>query len=258
MNTKLSEVLEIHTALLRCTLEVDTARAWWAHPGAGDQTQLATRAFEESWFGARSLPRVKLLLSNMRARFDSYPYALGVLREWHHMEPGTRALICHWHVQLTDPLYRAFAGHYLVERHDAERPEVTRDMVTRWVGDQGPGRWTMRTRVQFASQLLATAKAAGLVRTSKDPRQLAFPRADDQALTYLLYLLRGVEFEGTLTDNPYLASVGLTPRLVEDRMRGLPALQFRRQGGLVDFGWVYGDLDAWAHATVATQEGRME
>lgn len=207
MNARLSEVRDIHTALLRCTLEVDTARAWWTRPETGDQTRLATRAFEESWFGARSLPRVKLLLSNMRARFDAYPYALRVLREWHHMEPGTRALICHWHVQLTDPLYRAFAGRYLVERHDADRPDVTRDMVTRWVGDQGPGRWTMRTRVQFATQLLATAKAAGLVKTAKDPRQLAFPRVDDQALTYLLYLLRGVEFEGTLIDNPYLASV---------------------------------------------------
>ena len=249
--TKPVEAKDIHTRLLKCTLEIENSRAWWTHPAVGDDDHVATRAFEESWFGARSLPRVKVLLSNLRARFDAFPHALRVLREWQHMEPGTRALICHWHVQLTDPLYRAFAGHFLVERHEGARPEVTRDMVTRWVGDQGPGRWTMKTRVQFASQLLVTAKAAGLVKNLKDPRQLAFPRIGDDALTYLLYLLRGVEFEGTLLDNPYLASVGLMPKLAEDRLRALSALHFKRQGDLVDFGWVYGDLEGWAQATIA-------
>lgn len=250
-----SEVREVHTRLLRCTLEVETSRAWWAHQSVGDDKHVAMRAFEESWFGTRSLARASLLVAGMRFRFDAYPYALRVLRAWRNMEPDTRALICHWHVQLTDPIYRSFAGRFLVERHESGRPEVTRDMVTRWVGDQGPGRWTMATRQQFATQLLATAKAAGLVMAAKDPRRLAFPRVTDEALTYLLYLLRGVEFEGTLSDNPFLASVGLTLRIAEERMRALSALHFKRQGDLVDFGWVYGDLDAWAHATVAAQEG---
>ena len=249
-----AEVKDIHTRLQRCTLEIENSRAWWRHPAFATAEDVATRAFEESWFGARSLPRVKVLLSNFRARFDAYPHALRVLGEWREMEPGTRALICHWHVQLSDPVYRAFSGAFLVERQEAARAEVTRDMVTRWVGDQGPGRWTTKTRIQFASQLLATAKAAGLVKNLQGPRQLAFPRVGDDALTYLLYLLRGVQFEGALLDNPYLASVGLMPRLVEDRMRALSALHFKRQGTLVDFGWVYRDLEDWAHATVARND----
>jgi hypothetical protein len=249
-----AEVKDIHTRLQRCTLEIENSRAWWSHPAFATAGDVATRAFEESWFGARSLPRVKVLLSNFRARFDAYPHALRVLGEWREMEPGTRALICHWHVQLSDPIYRGFAGAFLVERHEAARAEVTRDMVTRWVGDQGPGRWTTKTRIQFASQLLATAKAAGLVKNLQGPRKLAFPRVGDDALTYLLYLLRGVQFEGTLLDNPYLASVGLMPRLAEDRMRALSALHFKRQGALVDFGWVYRDLEDWAHATVARHD----
>ena len=246
------EVVDVHTRLLKCTLEVENSRAYWTHPDDSDGTdRTSQRAFAESWFGARSLDRIKVLLANFRARFAAYPHALSVLARWQHMEPSTRALICHWHVQLTDPLYRSFAGRYLVERHEAARAEVSRDMVARWVGDQGPGRWTMATRLQFASQLLATAKAAGLVKTIKDPRQLAFPRASEDALTYLLYLLRGVEFEGSLLDNPYTASVGLDPRTAEDRFLALPALHFRRQGDLIDFGWAYRDLAGWAHATVA-------
>lgn len=253
---KPSEVREIHTNLLKCTLEIESSRAWWGQPSDTADRTVADRAFAESWFGARSLPRVKVLVSNMRTRFDAYPHALRVLREWQHMEPGTRALICHWHLQLTDPLYRAFSGDFLVGRHDAVRAEATRDMVTRWVGDQGPGRWTTKTRVQFASQLLVSAKAAGLIENLRGPRRLLFPRVGDDALTYLLYLLRGVELEGTLLDNPYLASVGLTSRLAEDRFRALEALHFRRQGDLVDFGWVYRDLEGWAHATVAARDER--
>jgi hypothetical protein len=244
--TKCAEVGEVHSRLLKCTLELDNSRTWWTHPVVENDV---TAAFEDAWFGARSLPRVRELVANLRARFDAYPQALRVLREWRHMEPATRALVCHWHVQLTDPLYRAFTGEFLVERHESSHPDVTRERVTRWVDDHGPGRWTLKTRIQFASQLLVTARAAGMVKGIKGTRQLVFPRVSDDALTYLLYLLRGVEFAGTLLNNPYLASVGLMPGLAEDRARALSALQYKRQGDILDFGWAYRDLGAWADAT---------
>jgi hypothetical protein len=55
---------------------------------------------------------------------------------------------------------------------------------------------------------LAT-NTAGLVVGIRDPRPLTFPQIPDEALTYLLYLLREVQLTGTLLDNLYLASVGL-------------------------------------------------
>ncbi|MCA9518533.1 MAG: DUF1819 domain-containing protein, partial [Myxococcales bacterium] len=205
-------------------------------------------AFDAYWFGARSLPRINILLANMRARFDAFPQALAALHRWPDMTPDTRRAIAHWHLQLADPLYRAFTGGYLTDRRAGPRPTVTRDLVIAWVADQGPGRWTMTTRIQFASKLLSAAYAAGLVATTRDPRPLALPRVDDDALTYLLYLLRGVAFDGTLLDNPYVASVGLTGAALDDRLRALPALAFRRQGDLIDFGWRHRDLAAWASA----------
>lgn len=177
-----AEAIAVHTRLLKCTLEIDSARAWWRHPAVDEDVVVSTQAYEQAWFGARSLDRVKVLLANLRAPFDAFPDALAVLRVWEDMEPSMRQLICHWHLQLSGPLYRAFTGAFLVERHDTGRPEVTRDMVTTWVGAQGTGRWTMRTRIQFASQLLVSAKAAGLVDNLKDPRRLVFPRVDDVAL----------------------------------------------------------------------------
>jgi hypothetical protein len=57
----------------------------------------------------------------LRARFDAFPNALHVLQRWPHMSPDTRRVVCHWHLQLSDPLYRDFTGTFLV-RAPRERP----------------------------------------------------------------------------------------------------------------------------------------
>lgn len=248
-----TEETRIHTRLMKCALEVEEARAYWQRTD-GSANATAPEAFDAYWFGARSLPRIKVLLLNMRGRFDAFPPSLEVLHRWPEMSPDTRKLICHWHLQLADPLYRAFTGSYLEARRQGARADVTRDLVTSWVGQQGPERWTMSTRIQLASKLLSGAHAAGLVTKKRDPRPLTYPRVPDDALEYLVYLLREVDIEGSLQGNPYVTSVGLTGGLLEDRLRGLAGLRFRRQGDLVDFGWRYPSLAAWgdAHFDVAT------
>jgi hypothetical protein len=249
------ETTELHTRLSRCALEVDDSRAFWAHVDENTKVS-AQQAFDEYWFGARSLARVGVLLTNMRARFSSFPSALAVLHHWTDMSPQTRRVICHWHLQLTDPLYRRFTGSYLVRRRSGARPEVTRDLVVGWVGQEGPGRWTMTMRIQFASKLLSAAYSAGMVTANRDPRPVGLPRVPDEALEYLMYLLRETEFEGNLLDNPYLGSVGLEGAILEERLRGLPGLAFLRQGDLVDFGWKHHDLRMWADVNLRTDELR--
>lgn len=256
MTPRPQEATQIHTRLLKCALEVNDARAYWAHAGApGGAT--AERASNDYWFGARSLARIEVLLANMKARFDAFPPALDVLHRWTDMSPDTRQLICHWHLQLADPIYRAFAGEFLASRRTGARPEVTRDLVLRWLTPLGHEHWTMATRIQFASKLLSAAYSAGLVGTNRDPRPVLAPRVPDAALAYLMYLLRGVEFAGTLLDNPYVASVGLDGGLLDDRLRALPGVAFARQADLVEFDWRYADLRAWADATVASSETRL-
>ena len=246
MTDRPAEATQVHTRLLKCSLDLDESRAYWRHSVTGEPIT-AERAFTEYWFGARSLARVALLLINFRARFDAYPAALAVLQRWTDMDLASRKVICHWHLQLSDPLYRNFTGTYLLERRQ-QSPQVRRDAVIAWVGEQSPSRWTMSTRIQFASKLLTAANAAGLVIGIRDPRPLTFPQVPGEALTYLLYLLREVQFDGTLLDNPYLASVGLVGAELDARLRGLTALRFRRQGALVELEWAYPDLTAWASA----------
>lgn len=244
------EATDIHTRLLHCTLEVEESREYWRRAAGAEAPPSANQVFGESWFGPKSLERVKKVLSSLRARYNAFPPCLPVLAGWRGMDPDTRRLICHWHLQFSDPLYRAFTGVFLPARHAESRPSVTHAVTVGWVGEQVADRWNTATRVQFASKLLSAAHSAGLVASRRDPRSLTFPRVGDLPLTYLLYLLRGVQFEGTLTENPYLASVGLADPQLEARLWALGALRFRRQGDLIEFGWWYEDLLSWAAATV--------
>lgn len=250
------ETTAVHTRLSRCALEVSHSRAFWAHVDRTADLN-AQRAFDEYWFGARSLSRVKVLLINMRARFGAFPSTLDVLHGWSDMPPDSRRAICHWHLQLTDPLYRRFTGNFLAERRAGARPEVTLDLVVGWLGKNGPQQWAMSMRIQFASKLLSAAHAAGLVTSNRDPRPIATPWVPDDALEYLMYLLRETQFRGTLLANPYTKSVGLESAGLEERLRGLPGLAFRRQGDLVDFGWRYPDLQAWADDRLARAESTL-
>lgn len=251
MSEKPAETTAVHTRLLKCALAVEDSRAYWEHTD-GSKAVTPQHAFEQYWFGARSLAWIEVLLTNLRARFDAVPEALAVLHRWPEMSPDTRRAICHWHLQLSDPMYRTFTGDYLVQRRESPRAEVTRDLIVSWVGQQGPGRWTMSTRIQFASKLLSAALSAGLLTSNRDPRTLSYPRIDDAALEYLMYLLRELEYAGTLLDNPYTRSVGLLGGPLEERLRALPGMRFHRQGDFLDFGWQYPSLRAWADANLAT------
>jgi len=251
-----AEATELHTRLVNYALHIDDARAYWERRSS-ENGVTARKAFDEFWFGARSLRRTNLIIGNMRARFDAFPRSLSVLGDWKGMAPETRRLICHWHLQLADPLYREFTGSLLPDRRDEGREQVTRDWLARWVSEKGEGRWGTATCLKFASKLLSAALSAGLVAERRDPRRIVIPRVPDDALEYLLYLLRDVRFDGTLLQNPFLRSVGLEGRDLERRLGGLPGLNFRRQGDLVDFGWRYRGLEEWGRtATGDTSTAR--
>ncbi|NTX50286.1 DUF1819 domain-containing protein [Myxococcus sp. CA039A] len=230
-----AEVDSFHTRILRLTLAVQESRAYWeaVDPEVRGPARVE-RAFSERWFGNKSLARVKLLLANFAVRFDAYPDALAALRRWRPADPGTRPLLCHWHMQLADPLYRAFTGDWLPARLVDGRKEFDADAVARWVGARPDADWAPATRYGFATKLTRAAAEAGLVSTGKAPRSALLPRVPDEALGYLVRLLQVVTHTGGWEDNPYLRSVGLTHDAVDARLRRLPDVTYRRMGSLVE------------------------
>jgi hypothetical protein len=246
-----AETTELHTRILRLALDIEDSRRYWEHfdPAipAADRPRVA---FEGRWFGAKSMERVRYLLTSFQARYDVFPNALPALARWRSMDMGSRQVICHWHLQLSDPLYRRFSDLFLNQRRALANPRVDRDAVLRFMRAEHPDRWSEATLVQFASKLLSAAIEAGLV-GKRDPRSLHFPKVSDQALTYLLYLLRETRFDGTLTANPYLRSVGLDEDLFLTRARSLPGLRIRSMLHLVEIDWTHPDLGAWAGEVLA-------
>jgi hypothetical protein len=244
-----SENTEVHTRILRLALGVEESRAYWDHVDTSVlPASRAMVAFEERWFGAKSLERVRYLLASFVPRYDRFPEALAVLRRWRSMDAATRQVLCHWHLQLSDPMYRAFTGTFLVERRALPDAKVDRDATLRWVKTTFPDRWAEATCVQFASKLLSAASEAGLISPRRDPRSLLLPKVSDLAIAYLLQLLRHVTFAGTLVENPYLASVGLTEGFLDQRLRALGGLTFRRMAHLTEFEWASPDLATWAES----------
>lgn len=242
-----AEVDQFHTRLLRVSLAEEESRAYWAQLKTPvPKENRAAIAFEERWFGNKSMDRVKRLLSEFRHRYDAYPTALNVLRAWQPSDPITRQNICHWHMQLTDPTYRNFTGSFLEQRRLQTKAEIDRDIIARWVALQLPTEWSTTTIQRMATGLLASAKAAGLCSDNVGSRSLQYPKVTDEALVYWLYFLRGLSFKGTILENPYFASVGLSEGFLEQRLRRVEGLSFNRMGDLHDFTWQYPNLLAWA------------
>ena len=243
-----AEQTTTHTHIMRAGLLVEESRAWWKNRTLTDQPDPAGNAFESYWFGMRSEARVQVLVRVLKSRFDQDPQALAVLRQWADPAPEERALVCHWHIQISDPLYRAFSGALLPARR--ARGHIRQSQVVDWLEAGYPDRWATSSRLRLSSAMLSCAHHTGLLSTTKDPRPLQLPRISDRALGYILHLLRQTDHTGGILDNPYLSSVGLIGEILVGRLRRLPGLTYRRMGHLVELDWQHDDLTSWAKATL--------
>lgn len=241
-----AEATAVHTRILRCMLAVDDCYAYWQH--VEESIPVADRArvaFERRWFGTKSEARVRAIMSDMIARFDAYPEALALLQKLGTVPSTLRPFLCHVHTQLADPIYRRFTGELLPARREQGLTTLDRDTVARWVDGLEAGRWGTSTCIKFASNLIATARGAGLVGGPRLPRKLTLAPVPDVILGYVLYLLRGVRIEGTLIDNPYLASLGVTKASFGSFAARIPGIRFAELGGVMDLAWLEPSLTAW-------------
>lgn len=240
-----AETTEPHTRLMRMGLAASESRDYWLHSDRGLEPEERVRiAFEERWFGSRSMVRVRYLMMNFAYRFDAFPEALKTLHLWAPDEE--RRVLCHWHLQLTDPFYREFTGEHLAVRREHPEPTVDRNAAIRWMDQKTGGRWAASTTQRMTAGLLGVLNEAGFTSSVAALRPLSLPRVTDRALGYLLYLLRETSFAGSLGVNPYLASVGLIGAELEHRLRRLPGLQFRKLADVSDLTWSYASLWEWA------------
>lgn len=242
-STGMKENTQVHTGLLRFTLGIDESRAYWAQVDP-KVSPSSLQVFEESWFPHKSQSRVVLIMRALRMRYQAYPAALEALHAWPNMDLYSATVIAHWHTQLADPLYRRFSA-WVAQRRITGPGTIRKAEVVRWLENEYPERWAATTMGTWATKLLAAAAEVGLVSSRRDPRPLACPRVNDQALTYILYLLRELRFQGSMVDNPYLSSVGLDGGVLADRIGQLPDISLNRMGDLVELTFKAPSLVEW-------------
>lgn len=226
-------------------LAADDAYAYWRRVDPSVPVPLRAKlAFDQRWFGTKSEARVDVIIRTLAERFDPYPESLQLLQRLGTIPSSLRPLICHLHTQLSDPIYRRFTGEYLPMRRDDGHATVDRETVARWVDTLYPGRWATSTLVKFGTNMLSTAFDAGLV-GRRDPRALTMASIPDAIIGYLLYLLRGVHIDGSLTDNLYMRSLGMGPGALRTLASRIPGIRFIEIAGVMDLTFLEPSLTAW-------------
>lgn len=203
----MNEVTTPHTGLLRLGLAASHSVTFWSR-ATTDQSvdQLCATAEKERWFGDLTPSRLKYLVRQLQKRFP-YP-ARELLTFQARPEPHQNTLICHWHLQLVDPLYRAYTSSFLLGCWSSPTTTVSIDASASWVKAQPSAkRWAGNTQRRMASGLLSAATEAGLVaRTGRNERELKLPPVDSKDLAYLHRLL--LRADAVDNEETYLMSVG--------------------------------------------------
>lgn len=194
-----------HTGLLRLGLVVEQSQIFWCRAGQErDARVLAEQASRQEWFQDTSDSRSRYLVQQLSRRFP--PECRAELAR----SPDLQAsLVCHWHLQLTDPLYRLYTGEYLMERWSSPTQSVSLEGSNEWARKQAyTFGWRPNTVRRLASGLLSSATEAGLCRRSgRRERELRLPRVESRDREYLTSLL---EKAGALgSRSMYLLPVGL-------------------------------------------------
>lgn len=90
-----SEVREVHTRLLRMGLVPDESQVYWRHaPSDRHPGELVETAFQERWFGAKSMARVRYLLTGFGYRFYDFAGSLEALKSWDPADLHERQVVC--------------------------------------------------------------------------------------------------------------------------------------------------------------------
>ena len=181
-------------------------------------------------------------MANLRARYDAYPGRTPGPRRLGGDGPGHAAT----HLPLASSSSRTHSiarspARFLVARHagcSPHRHARPRRRLGRRAGRPAGGTWRRGSSSRASSSPRPTAPVSSPRPATRDRSS---SRRSGELRAHLPHVppsrrgVRGYAAREPLPRRPW-AFRGLA---LEDRLRGLTALRFRRQGDLVDFGWRY-------------------
>ncbi len=192
-------------------LEASASRLYWAHVDPTHSlSERRQQAASETWFPELSEARRRYLLGELDKRFS--PAHLRALKALKPEAGAPTALICHWHLQWSDPLYREFTSDYLVGAWAQPDTGLNVDAVLGWLQGRGSySEWSASTQRRLASGLLSTAVEAGFLKGSGRKKELRTVTVDGAGMDYLHSHLLSDEGEPGLGEEIFLSGTVSDP-----------------------------------------------
>lgn len=240
------EATKIHTRMINDTLLEERSQSFWKNIDLDNKQNLVEVAYNNYWFGSANKATIKRTLNNFHVRYSAFPHCLAALKKWEDIDIKERALVCHWHMQLSDVLYRRFTSEFIPSRFIYKPAAFHKDQVQQWVYGFMGEKWAGSTQAQMASKMMSTIRSVGYVsKDSKTIIELRYPTVNQRALQYLLYALREITFQGSILENPYLKSVGLTGSFLISQINQTTTISVNQLADVTSLEWKYPNLLGW-------------
>lgn len=186
-------------------LEASASATFWRHADPSESlSERRARALAEEWYLDLSDARRRYLLGEFDKRFS--PAHLRALKAWQPDAERQAPLLCHWHLQWSDPLYREFTSGFLVNAWAQPETKINVDAVDGWLEQRGSHtEWSASTRRRLASGLLSAAGEAGFLKGSGRLKEVRTVTVDGACMDYLRQQLLSDEGEPGLGEEIFLS-----------------------------------------------------
>ncbi|MGK5091068.1 BrxA family protein [Deltaproteobacteria bacterium TL4] len=208
--TTYSITTQAHTDIMRITARLEETRAYIRNfEETATTAELKTRAWEGQWFGFIPESIFIRLMPALYNRYGQYPQLMEVLKKWLSLglESHDFKLICHLHLQLTDPYYRWVSGQCLPSRYREGLYEINNTILVSLLKNEIAAELKSNSLQKLARNILTTIRDVGLLKGTQN-KSMTTPVVSVEFLGYLLYTLSKLGYPvADIPASPYIQSL---------------------------------------------------
>jgi len=240
-----------HTAMIRVTARLNETMTYIRHYNDEiNAADLKKSAWSQQWFGFLSESIFNRLMPTLSNRFGKYSYLMEILQRWSFqgIENHDFKLICHFHIQISDPYYRWATGEYIPARFNEGIDEITKSSLAKALSTRTVNPLNANTLHKLSRNILTTARDTGLLQGKTD-KTIAIPASSVEVLGYLLYALRLFDFSmSEIPESPYIQSVFRNPGSLRNLLTEGQAKnwwEYNWEGRTFAINYAYADINPW-------------
>ena len=199
-----------HTTMIRMAGRISESKTYIQNFSEGlTNKALKEAAWNENWFGFMGDSIFSCMMTGLFRRFGEYPKLTKILQQW--IDAGIEhydfRLICHLHIQLSDPYYRWLTGEYLPDREQSNLGEFNADLIHVDFAKQSTKELKANTSQRLLKNLIRSADECGLLSGTVN-KKIECPIVSTKFFAYIIYVLQEFSFPmSELPESPYIKSV---------------------------------------------------